>query len=525
MTSVAKKILKKYIDIAHKLGKWPTRADLLSYGISRDMVRYHFGNLNNLKDKAGRQDKTLKKLNIYTDSLLEDQKKSIQGHKVFVVTTAVGGAPVHKKFYESLKKYCAVNKAKLLVIPSNYQLFDLDPTISKDPDVLIVFRPLHLNSNVTVHPIKIDPKQIDPVVGLEAIAKQDKTIIVGSPKQRRRHIANASDFTAVIQSTGAVTKPNYMPHDGVPKRRDTLAMTHHVMGAVVVEVQDDKYFHFRNIEMSPDGSFVDLCVRYNPNSIDTETPSVAVLGDYHVTETDPEVERATHDLLTMSTPQYVVFHDFFSGVSINHHEAHNYVLLARRANYGQLSLEEEIKENVKVIKQYLSKYPSSTKLVFVRSNHDEFLHRYLARGDFAPNNRQLSLELAIVAIQGEDPLVYAYKKYGISEKEIKRIMFLKRDEPFVVAGNYLSAHGDIGTNGSRNPGAKGMFRAYGKCIFGHTHTPEIWHGAMSVGTSSKLKLEYNVGASSWMNTHALVYRDGTRQLVNIIEGRFTIRKK
>jgi len=28
-----------------------------------------------------------------------------------------------------------------------------------------------------------------------------------------------------------------------------------------------------------------------------------------------------------------------------------------------------------------------------------------------------------------------------------------------------------------------------------------------------------------MNTHALVYRDGTRQLVNIIEGRFTIRKK
>lgn len=525
MSPGQQKVLKKYIEVAHKLKRWPSRTDLLSYGITRETVRHYFGNYQKLREAAEQADKTLKKFNIFTDSLLEQQKQLIAKYKRFVITTAVGGAPVHKRFYQSLKNYCKYNNALLLVIPSNYQLFEIDPTLTKDPDVVIVFRPLHLNKNVTVNPIKIDPKQVDPAVGLEAIVKQEKTIIVGSPKQRRKSIANATDISAVIQSTGAITRPNYIPKDGVPKRKDTLATVHHVMGAIVVEIENEKYFHFRNIEMSPDGSFVDLFMRYTPTSVSPENALSVILGDYHVTETDPVVERATHALLEMAKPKYIIFHDFFSGVSINHHEMDNYILMAQKAKENKLSLENELKKNVAVIKDYLKRYSSHSTLVFVKSNHDEFLIRYLSRGLFEPHNRALALELSVVSIQGQDPLVYAYKKFGLTKNDLKKIRFLRRDEHFVLAGNYLSAHGDIGVNGSKNPGAKGMFKGYGKCIFGHTHTPEIWHGAMSVGTSSKLKLGYNIGASSWLHAHAVLYEDGTRQLINIIDGKFTSSNK
>lgn len=522
MSSAAKKILKKYIELAYKLEKWPSYADLLKYGLTKHIIRYYFGNLTNLRATAEKHDKALKRFNIFTDELLLEQQKIIAQYKKFVITTAVAGAPVHKIFLASLKQYCKINNAKLLIIPANYQLYEIDPILSKDPDILIVFRPLNLNKNVTVHPIKIDPKQVDPATGLEAIVKQNKTVIVGSPKQRRKHIANAADLSAVIQSTGAITRPNYTPKDGVPKRTDTLAYVHHVMGAIVVEIQNEKYFHFRNIEMSPDGSFIDLCLRYTPNGVKYENALAAVLGDYHVTETDEVVERTTHKLLKWAKPQYIIFHDFFSGVSINHHEADDFILMAQKALENKISLSEELKQNVMVIKDYIKRYKSfGTKLVFVRSNHDEFLKRYLSKGHYEPHNRALALELGYVSIRGEDPLIYGYKKFGLSEHDLKHIIFLKRDEPFILAQNYLSAHGDIGTNGSKNPGAKGMFKAYGKCIFGHTHTPEIWHGAISVGTSTRLKLGYNIGASSWLHAHALLYSDGTRQLINIIDGNFT----
>ncbi|MGL6342582.1 MAG: Hint domain-containing protein [Waterburya sp.] len=53
------------------------------------------------------------------------------------------------------------------------------------------------------------------------------------------------------------------------------------------------------------------------------------------------------------------------------------------------------------------------------------------------------------------------------------------------------------------------------------NSPGIEKGCYTVGTSTTLKLNYTKGLSSWMNTHCLVYEGGKRQLINIIEGKYT----
>lgn len=516
-------ILTKYINVANKLNRWPSRVELLKVGLTRDRVRHHYGSYGELKRAALKKDKSLKRLEIFTDELHKENLKKIKSHSTFVITTAVAGAPVHKPFFNSLKTFCKHNNALLLIIPSNYQLYEMDPIVSKE--AIVVFRTIHLNSNVSVNPIKIDPKQVDPAQGLEAIVKKEKTIIIGSPKQRRKSIPNGPSLATIIQSSGAVTRPRYIPKDGIPKRRDTLAHTHHVMGAIVVEIENDEFFHFRNIEMSPGGGFWDNFKYYHSSGVKVEgNPKALVLGDYHVTETDQEVKRITDLMVKKSKPSFVVFHDFFSGVSINHHEEGNFTLQARKASEGKLSLEAELKACVAEIKEKLKLYPKETKLVFVKSNHDEFLNRYLSRGNFEPHNRTLALELSIRSINGEDPLVAGFKKFGLTKEDLRRIIFLPRENMFRVAGVYVGAHGDIGFNGQKNPGIKSIYKAYGKSVTGHTHTAEIWHEAMSVGTSSKLKLGYNIGPSTWIHCHCVIYEDGTRQLINIVNGKYTTQK-
>ncbi len=51
---MTKKELKaKFVRIAKKLNRTPSMSDCIYYGISRDKVRYHFGNISNLQKMCG----------------------------------------------------------------------------------------------------------------------------------------------------------------------------------------------------------------------------------------------------------------------------------------------------------------------------------------------------------------------------------------------------------------------------------------------------------------------------------------
>jgi hypothetical protein len=52
-----------------------------------------------------------------------------------------------------------------------------------------------------------------------------------------------------------------------------------------------------------------------------------------------------------------------------------------------------------------------------------------------------------------------------------------------------------------------------KTVTGHSHSIGRIGGAVSVGTSTHLRLDYNIGASSWANAHGIVNRLGKFQHV------------
>lgn len=438
----------------------------------------------------------------------------------FFVTTAVAGCQVHKRFLKSVDTFCKKNDALLLVLmsadPASKNGWSIDPLLQNRH---IVFDDLSLNSNIFISTIKLSAKQIDPIKSLERIGQRNGSFIYASPKQRLKCTPTSNTkMPHVLMTTGAVTKPNYMTDRYMSERTAYIAQHDHVLGGVIVEIVDNKFYHFRQVQAERSGSFVDLGTYYQGASTGRLDAEAFVIGDYHAGETDPSAEKAWLEVIAAAKPSKVVFHDLFNGKSISHHEVNKKVLRAIRARENQTSLDSEIKAVVEVLNTYS---PRAKELIVVKSNHDEFLDRYIEEGRYVedPQNFHTALKLADVMMEGRDPLRVAVERSGL--KDPKKVKWLSRDEDYKVARIELGAHGDKGANGAKGS-VQAMENAYGYSVSGHAHTPEILRGAWQVGTSSFLKLEYNVGPSSWMHTSCLVYPNGARQLINSIQGKWRL---
>jgi hypothetical protein len=233
------------------------------------------------------------------------------------------------------------------------------------------------------------------------------------------------------------------------------------------------------------------------------------------------VASNTIQIIKALKPKYIVLHDAFNGLSINHHEEHAQISKAKRVANNKHKLEDEVERLTQDIEDFIK---LNTNVVIVKSNHDEFLCKhYLQYGKYIhdPQNHRYALPLAISMLDGIDPLQYAVENKLSNAKYKNNITWLKRDDDFCIAGIQLGAHGDKGSNGSRGS-LHSMESAYGNCVTGHSHTPGILRGAWAVGTSSLLKLNYNTGPSSWLQAHCLVYSNGSRQLINIINGKWRV---
>jgi hypothetical protein len=248
------------------------------------------------------------------------------------------------------------------------------------------------------------------------------------------------------------------------------------------------------------------------------------MGDYHAGEHDETAIKAWEEIIDTLGVDEVFFHDLFNGKSINHHEEHNIVLRARNSAKGLLSLENELLVTGKEVDRILS-HKSVKRGVVVKSNHDEFLQRWVEQGKFKydPLNFKAGCVLATMAVQYDSNILKEGLNYWGQIKNKDKVVFLDRDEDYKIAGIELGAHGDKGPNGSRGSKAS-IENAYGKAVVGHSHTPGILRGVYQVGTSSQFDLGYNQGASSWMHTSCLVYSNGQRQLINSIGGKWRLQR-
>jgi len=521
-------VMKSYVKVVNRIDMHPTKAELLGEGHSKDKLRKLFGNMTLLRDetKAAYPEafEHLVDSSDWTEENMIQLKKEIKGYKRFVVTSAVNGCQVHPGLLESVKLYCKENNAFLLVLPSNDPAHNLDNRYHWSFDGQfkghIAFQELQLNSNLFISDIRIGAKQINPTTGLGRISQGAGSFIFGSPKQSLEFIpVDDNKYPHAMMSTGAMTVPNYKTARFLSERTAYIAEHDHVLGGLIIEIIDDDRFHFRQFQSDAQGGFADLGKFYKKDKVTSMRPDI-VFGDWHAGETDPTAKQAWKELAKHVNARDGYFHDLFNGYSISHHDRKNKIIMAQKYADDLISLEEELAlpgEELNDMSNYVE------KMYIIRSNHDEFLTRYLQDGAHfnEPHNYRIGSMLSVLMIDGADPV-----KCGIESttklKDPKKIIWLDRDEGRKVAGIELGAHGDLGANGKRNPGMAGVERGYGNCVIGHTHTPAILRGVFRVGTTSLLRLSYTKGPSSWVHCSCLVYPNGSRQLINSFDGKWRL---
>lgn len=529
-----KKIAKTYVDVVKKVRKFPTRVDMLDEGITRDTVRHHFGNMLKLRETAKllfpEAFKGVVEIEDYVSTeALKELKSKIKKNNRFVITTAVNGQFAHTGFLKALKNYCKKNNAQLLILPSHDPAHNLDNEIEwhfaneiTDQDVPIVFDEIDLNSNLHISGVRVNAKQINPTTGLGRISQGKGSFIFASPKQSLEYVPTSNvKMPHALMSTGSCTLPNYKTSLGNSLRTAYLAEYDHVVGGVVVEIEDDTIYHFRQIQADSKGHFIDLGVKYTHKGTSKVKGVKLAMGDYHAGEQDESAVSAWEELCKEVKVDEIVLHDMFNGMSISHHEENNIILRAQRAEKDLLSLEKELKVTSEQIDR-VAGWKGIKRVTLAKSNHDEFLLRWLQDSRFSkdPKNFALGCELAAAAVHGADPLRVGLKMVR-PMKHDKKLLWLRRDEDYKFANIEIGAHGDKGPNGSRGS-IKNLEKAYGSAVIGHSHTPGILRGIFQVGTTSKLQLGYNIGPSSWVHCSCLIYPNGQRQLINSINGKWRL---
>lgn len=526
-------ILEIYASLVEQGIYFPGRSDLKAAGISRDMVRHHFGNFSGLRSVAkeefpGAFEGSIDIDHYVSEEYLQRLGKKIKKHKRFVITTAVSGQRAHHGFVASIKNYCERNKAMLIILPSHDPAHNLDTVIDWHLDPILVdeelaFEETPLNTNFFISGIRVTAKQINPITGMSEISQTMGSFISASPKQLLEYdTVSANKLPHARMTTGACTLPNYKTTRGTSLRLGYLAHFQHLIGAVIVEIQDDNIYHFRQVQAAEDGSFCDLGLKYNKKTVTKEVP-ILVMGDYHAGEHDESAVGAWIELINQLEIDEVVFHDMFNGNSVNPHEEQDIMLRSERARKGLNVLENELVIASTEIDRILG-LKSVKKGVIVKSNHDDMIDRWLRKAKYTkdPMNFEFGTALsANIMAASKKGIDKDFFKTGLeltkNPKHANKIKWLGVDEDYAVGGVNLGAHGDKGPNGARGS-IKSLAKSYPRCVIGHSHTPGIWKGAFQVGTTSLLRLGYNRGPSSWIHCSCLVYRNGQRQLINSIDG-------
>jgi len=451
----------------------------------------------------------------------------------FIVSAAQNATPVHAKWWATLKTMAKAMNAELIVPTLRYK----NPTSQWngsqqnaewwDPavrDYLWNTRKA-LNRNVTIlGDLKIQPTASSPLTGADALSHASSGII-GHTKVQMKSIATPSHRMAkILATTGACTVENY-----TDSRAGRIGEFHHSLAAVIVELDGSRFF-MRHVHYSDKlVGAIDLDKLYTPTGVLTAPrPLALVLGDAHVDSIDPAVERATFGeggIVPTTRPLNIVWHDLLDAYSCNpHHLGNPFNAIAKRGKAAD-DVRAEVDRAINFIAE---RTPPDSTSVLVGSNHNDMLRRWIIKADWRsdPVNAEFYLETALAMARGtrltesgtEYPDPFGY---WVRRANLPRTSVLDGDESFVLGGVELGMHGDIGPNGAR--GSRDNLRRIGvRSIIGHSHSPGIDEGCYQAGTSTRLRLEYNKGPSSWLNAHVLLHADGKRQILVIVDGRWKL---
>lgn len=459
--------------------------------------------------------------------------------KTYLITSAQNATPVHAGFLNSCLAFCEERDAELIVIPYRYKNpsslwsqgdADHEWWASNIKPYLVSERVELCENLVALGHMKIVPTAGEPLSGLEGFSGMDSTII-GHPKIQFKSVPTLNGKPKIMLSTGAITIPNYTDSKAGHK-----ASFHHSIGAIVVEVDDDDTFHVRHVHASDrNGSFYDLDSLYSPSGVTTGHRIEALItGDTHAEFIDELVEDLTYhsedSIVETLRPRKVFLHDVVDFYARNHHHRGNDILAYGKHRNGRNNVQDGLQEAADFISR-ISR--PDMEVVVVKSNHDEAFDRWLREGDvkgdpenadfyyYMKYNQLKSVKMNDTGFDSFDPFKFwcLNPENGKGLRNAQNVRFLKRDESMKICSIEVGFHGDVGVNGARGD-IKSLARLSDKMVIGHSHSPGIYEGCYQVGLSAKTNLEYKRGPSSWMQTHCIIYPDGKRTLLNIVNGKW-----
>lgn len=453
-------------------------------------------------------------------------------HKRIVVTSCQSNTKTNYEFLSALQMYCVENDAKLYVIPIKYR----NPKVSDNEELNFydeVLEEYLLDDNIKIHPklrilgkLKINATAANPLIGLDSVTRGDSIIIGHNQLQYKSIPVSQSDYPVIMTTTGTISEENYSESKSGYK-----AEFNHTFSATVVELDSDK-FHIRQLHFDGAG-FYDLDKYYTPMNVEkVNRISALIPGDEHAMFVDARVKEATfgeNGISELLNPEYIVRHDLLDCYSVSHHHKNNVFTKYAKHKSGKDNLRKEILETI----EYLIDTHSGAKNLIVSSNHNDHLTKWLNYADpkLEPWNALLYHQLMFLILsktnftkQGTsmpNPFEVFLDDYISSTNIYLEYTFLDRTTSYKIEDIEISYHGDAGSNGSRG-NRVGFSKLSSKTVIGHSHTPGIEKGCYQTGTSSELQLEYNIGPSSWMHTHCIIYPNGKRTLINIINGEWRL---
>ncbi|QBQ81102.1 hypothetical protein HdH2rev_00188 [Escherichia phage vB_EcoS_HdH2] len=461
--------------------------------------------------------------------------------KRFIITSIQNNTFPHKNFLASLEQYAQFIGADLLVSKyiynkNGFQNGEGADGIKYDSafDKYICSKNVFLNNRrfAFMAEINVLPTADYPLSGFAetATALNLEGLAIGAAKITAESVpALKGEVVRRMYSTGTATLKNY-----IQQKAGQKAEALHNFGALVVEFDEDGEFFVRQLEtMDESGMFYDLNICATPAGCYETTGHVLGLqyGDIHAEKLDEECAAAswghgdTYGLVDILKPKYQFVHDVHDFTSRNHHNRASGVFLAKQYAAGRDKVIDDLIDTGRVLESMERDFAQT---IIVESNHDLALSRWLddrnANIKDDPANAELyhRLNAAIYgAIAEKDDtfnvLDYALRKVAGCEFNA---IFLTTDQSFKIAGIECGVHGHNGINGSR--GNPKQFKKLGKLNTGHTHTASIYGGVYTAGVSGSLDMGYNVGASSWTQTHVITYANGQRTLIDFKNGKFFV---
>ena len=434
----------------------------------------------------------------------------------YLVSTIQYNALVNKNLLRNMLNFATkhdVETIYLYVMPGRNKDETLLPTFEDERIELLYLgkEGKKLNSNLKLFDTQILASQINPLTGFNKKLHRDFSYILPSPKIRYQSIANTSKYPRFLATTGALSQPNYRENTAQGRK----AVVEHQYGFSFVRVKNGRLFDFYPVEAMRNGNFHFMREYYKSGKVYDDQPEAMVLGDIHVGETCPKVWAKTLTMIDELRPKRVVLHDLFDGSSVNHHERYNNVARAKLWSNNFHIMENEVRECHAFLVKLAEAYPEIEMLV-VESNHDIRLSKYIGQENFLMDgqNSVFACKLFIEMNGGNSQPVLKTAMELVGNIPIN-VTFLGENDEYRVRGVGLHVHGHRGCSGARGT-PNGFSNNNLRLITGHTHQPCLLANHMTVGTSTKLDLDYLAGPSAWLNSHGLLYSSGKMTLLTIV---------